>query len=146
MSITPDARRLHERLFDRTLPKPEWTHEAHLIACWVDLDEHDGDVDATVDSLRDAIRSYNEATGVANTSTSGYHETLTRYYVEAVAAVGAASVEELLADPRCSRDVPLRRWSKERLFSPEARATAIPPDLHDDPGQVSDARRVGCQR
>ena len=63
MTPSSDAVRLHTRLLERTLPKQEWTHEAHLIACWVDLALHDGDVDATVDSLRNLIRSYNEATG-----------------------------------------------------------------------------------
>ena len=137
MSPDADAVRLHERVFDRTLPKTEWTHEAHLITCWVDLVLHGGDVDATVDSLRAAIRSYNEATGVANTSTSGYHETITRYYVEAVAEVATTSVDDLLTDPRCSRDAPLRRWSRDVLLSPEARATWIPPDRVSEAGRVS---------
>ena len=127
MAPSPDAVRLHAQLLDRSLPKPEWTHEAHLIACWVELSVRGGDVDATLDSLRDVIRSYNEATGVANTATGGYHETITRYYVDAVAAVGATTVDELLADPRCSREAPLRLWPKELLFTPEARATWLPP-------------------
>ncbi|MEZ5298551.1 MAG: hypothetical protein R2697_20430 [Ilumatobacteraceae bacterium] len=118
------------------MPKPEWTHEAHLIACWVELSVRGGDVDATLDSLRDVIRSYNEATGVANTATGGYHETITRYYVDAVAAVGATTVDELLADPRCSRDAPLRLWPKEILFTPEARAIWLPPTAPS--GQVSE--------
>ena len=33
--------------------------------------------DETVAFLRDGIRAYNEVTGVENTASSGYHETLT---------------------------------------------------------------------
>jgi hypothetical protein len=60
-------------------PKPEWTHAAHVGVCawhaWpgVPLD----DVFLT---MKRGIIGYNEAVGTANTATSGYHETLTRFW------------------------------------------------------------------
>src|SRR5512146_44410 len=61
-------------LIDRTLPKSDWTHAAHFAAAlW--LLRHRGD--AAFSDMPPLIRAYNEATGVANTDTSGYHETIT---------------------------------------------------------------------
>ena len=83
----------------------------------------------TIDFLRDAIRSYNEATGVENTRTSGYHETLTRYFVGAVASLGDVDEERVFGARRCQASAPLRHWSRELLFSPLARAEWVEPDI-----------------
>lgn len=119
--------RLFERFCDRSLPKTDWTHEAHLTACWVALSTR-SEAEA-LEFLRDAIRSYNTATGVENTATEGYHETLTAYYVHAVASVDAAAVDDVFAASECSRDAPLAHWSRERLFGELARAQWVEPDL-----------------
>lgn len=116
-----------EEFCDRTLPKERWTHEAHLAVCWAAFQTRDER--AAVDFLRDAICSYNDATGVENTPTSGYHETLTRYYVHAVAALGADTIDDVLSAPECRRDAPLRHWSRSRLFGRRARAGWVEPDL-----------------
>jgi len=121
----------------RTLPKVEWTHEAHLAVCWGWL--HDHEVDETVDDLRAAIRSYNEVTGTANTETSGYHETLTRYYVEAVAQFVDQPLSAVLSSPTCTRDAPILHWSRELLFSAEARAKWVESDLATLPWAKSGA-------
>jgi len=71
-------------LTDRTLPKPAWTHAAHFAsAMW--LISHHGRIFA-VRELPGFIRAYNEATGVANTDTSGYHETITQASIRAADA------------------------------------------------------------
>ncbi|WP_052055626.1 hypothetical protein [Myxosarcina sp. GI1] len=63
----------------RTLPKPEWTHEAHLrVGLWHLLHYSPGD---SLQKLRQSIKEYNVVCGVANTETQGYHETITRFYV-----------------------------------------------------------------
>ena len=125
----PDATSLQtfQSFCERTLPKSEWTHEAHLVVCRVALASRTPV--ETVEFLRDAIRTYNEATGVENTTTSGYHETLTRYYVAAVASLGPVPLDEVLAAPRCATAAPLGHWNREVLFSPAARADWVDPDL-----------------
>lgn len=125
MPLDPTA--VLTRVLDRTLPKPEWTHEAHVAACVAAVREHGHD-DALV-LLRDGIRRYNEATGVENTPTSGYHETITRYYVHVVAAIADQPFAEVLAHDTAGREGPLRHWSREVLFSSEARADWVEPDL-----------------
>ena len=102
--------------------------------------------DETVEFFRGAIRAYNEATGVENTTTSGYHETLTRYYVGAVASLGAAPLDQVLTAPQCTTAAPLGHWSRAALFSPEARADWIDPDLAPLPWPRIEAssNRRGC--
>lgn len=116
-----------ERFCDRSLPKSDWTHEAHLRVCWAALAARDHT--ETIDFLRDAISSYNEATGVANTPTGGYHETLTRYFVGAVARLDAEQISTVLDAPRCRTTAPLAHWSSDLLFGHDARARWMPPDL-----------------
>ena len=119
----------------RTLPKEEWTHEAHLhVGLWHLL--HFSAEEALV-QLRDGICSYNEATGGENTDSSGYHETITRFYVWAITRFLAGAdrsrpVDELAAQvvhALGARDLPFRYWSRERLFSVEARRGWARPDL-----------------
>jgi hypothetical protein len=115
-----------------TLPREEWTHEAHLLmALWYTLHLPEAEV---LPHIRASIRSYNEAVGTANTTTSGYHETLTVFYTQAVTRFlkesGTTLLPEtlatmLLASEIADRAYPLRFYSKERLFSPEARATWV---------------------
>lgn len=122
-------------LLDRTLPRAEWTHEAHLAACACLLVEYP---DFMVErDLPGTIRAYNLAVGGVNDATHGYHETITRFYIAAVRAHLAEQpngtlserVNRLLAGERGQRDYPLRFWSRERLFSPEARLGWVEPDL-----------------
>lgn len=121
----PDG--LHRRFCERSLPKDHWTHEAHLAVCWVDL-RHRSPAESLA-FLRTAIRAYNEVVGTPNTDDSGYHETLTAYYVGAVAAADAASFDEVLARPELTRDAPFRHWTRAALFTPAARRAWCEPDL-----------------
>jgi len=134
MATTPAAGDLStdaaDEMFDAfvngRLAKDEWTHEAHLIACWVAL--RDRTPSQTLSFLRDAIRSHNCGVGTENSATSGYHETLTVYYVTAVSIADADSLDELFETPTCSRTAPLDHWSRDALFSSEARLDWLAPD------------------
>jgi len=118
------------------LPKPEWTHEAHLAATTYLLTRRpDIDLDA---KLPDIIRRYNESVGGVNDDTEGYHETITRVFLHGVRLfLGEADgsepihelVNELLLSPMGKRDWPLRFYSRERLFSVEARRHFVAPDI-----------------
>ena len=111
----------------RTLPKAEWTHETHVVVCWATV-RRLGEEGALA-HLRAAIPKYNEATGTPNSDTDGYHDTITRYYVHAVGALAGAPLEAVLGHPSCSRTAPLEHWSRDRLFSVEARRGWVEPDL-----------------
>jgi hypothetical protein len=66
-----------------TLPKPEWTHGAHVAAAANYL--FDSTVETVLPQMRTRISAYNVAVGGANTATSGYHETLTHFWLLVVA-------------------------------------------------------------
>ena len=117
-----------------TLPKSQWTHLAHLrVGLWHVL-EHGAQ--GALELLRVRICAYNESTGVANTDSSGYHETITRFYVGVIDAFTCTSdlarpfddlARELIVRYG-DRDLPLRYYSRERLFSVLARRSWLPPD------------------
>lgn len=122
-------------VLDHSLPKPAWTHAAHFAAClWLlrHLPGFDGPRDMPA-----IIRSYNLATGTANTDTSGYHHSITlaslRGAEAALAAAPDAPLHEVLATimagPMGRSDWLLAHWSRETLFSPAARHGWCPPDL-----------------
>ncbi len=126
---------LAQNFIDLRLPKAEWTHEAHLrVGLWHALRHGDPE---TLDLLRERIRRYNAATGGENTATAGYHETITRFYVGVIrdfvrSADVARTVDELaveLIERYGDRALPLRYYSRERLFSTEARLGWVEPDL-----------------
>ncbi len=122
-------------LLARTLPREEWTHEAHLAACtWIARDRPEIVPESDLGAI---ISSYNEAVGGVNDDTQGYHETITQVYIAVVKAhlaeVGMATplyeaVNALLLSERGRRDLPLRFYSKERLFSVPARRGFVEPD------------------
>lgn len=133
-------RRIGEGLLARTLPKAEWTHEAHLAACLWLLRERPGFVPET--ELPGVISAYNVAVGGENTDSAGYHETLTQLYIRGVRAFAAIlpqgialvdAVNALLTSEIGDRQWPLCFYSRERLFSVAARRGWVEPDLADIP-------------
>jgi len=135
---------LADAFITRTLPKAEWTHEAHLrVGTWHVF--HHGR-DEAMALLRDRIARYNESVGGVNTDTDGYHDTITWLYVAMIAEhLGRADRSrgvEVLADEVVAalgaRELPSRFYSKERLMSVEARRGIVAPDLRELPGGPSE--------
>ena len=133
-----DAEIVHigEGLLARSLPRAEWTHEAHLAATtWLLTRRPEIDIDTELPGI---IRRYNESVGGVNSDSEGYHETITRVFLAGVRLFLSEAdpkeplhelVNELLLSPMGRRDWPLRFYSRDRLLSVEARRKFIPPDL-----------------
>ncbi len=127
--------RIHNGVRGRTLPKPEWTHPAHLVFATAIL-AHKGLQEAERDAPA-LIRAYNESVGGVNDDTQGYHHTITLFFLRAIDAFYAQSADEgpgaratrLLASPLAATDFPLRYYSREKLFCVEARRNWVAPDL-----------------
>jgi len=126
-------------LLDRTLPKTVWTHAAHFAATlWLLQCRPDVELSREMPGI---IRGYNEATGGANTDTSGYHETITQASIRAARAFLSdglrrplfvtcnALMQSRLGEPEWL----LEYWTRSRLFSVEARRTWMEPDLKELP-------------
>lgn len=119
----------------RTLPKPQWTHDAHLrVGLWHVV--HHGQEEA-LQLLRLRIRRLNASHGVANDDNGGYHETITRFYVQAIAGFvsesapgeGLDALADRLVAALGARDLALRHWSRGTLMSTQARRGWVEPDL-----------------
>ena len=130
-----DIRAIGEGLLACTLTREAWTHEAHLGAClWLLSERPDIDVDVQIATI---IRRFNESVGGVNDDTQGYHDSITRAYVAGVRLflcetdeTGLAErVNAMLLSDVGRRDWPLRFYSRERLFSVDARRGFVAPDL-----------------
>ena len=128
--------RIGEGLMARTLPRAEWNHGAHFAAAlW--LMRYRPDLDAS-SAMAGMIRAYNDASGVANNDSSGYHETITLASLRAARGVldfnpadmpvfhiANAILGSNLANPNWL----LEYWTQSRLMSVEARHAWLEPDL-----------------
>ena len=118
-----------------TLPKAAWTHAAHVAVsawhAWPDLP-----LASFVERMKAGIIAYNEAVGTANTPTSGYHETLTRFWCERVLAHQAAApqvtrlaaVRSAVAALGDARTLHAEHYDFDVVRDPTARARWVPPD------------------
>jgi hypothetical protein len=115
-----------------TLPKPNWTHAAHVAvgACYTV--RYGGRAFA---NIKRGILRYNAAVGTKNTDKSGYHETLTRFWSQRIAELVAACTDpweaarlavEKFGD---RRDLAQLYYSFDVVSDREARRSWIPPDL-----------------
>lgn len=133
--------RIGEGLLAKTLPRADWTHEAHLAATtWLLRERPDIDVDREIAAI---ISGYNESVGGVNDDTGGYHDTITRAFVAGVRIHLATRdpgepiadcVNALLKSPAGRRDWPLRFYSHALLFSVAGRRGFVAPDLAPLPG------------
>lgn len=126
---------LVRRFGECSLPKREWTHIAHLaVGLW--HVEHYGSEEALL-RLRAGIKRLNESHGTVNSATSGYHETVTRAYVQLLSAFAtrfkglplAQRLASLLDGPLSSRELLMTFYSRPRLMSAVARLGWVEPDV-----------------
>ena len=122
-----------------TWPKERFDHRGHLAAgaWWCHVYGP-----AALDHARTAIRRFNEANGGENTDTAGYHETLSVYFLAAIAdLLGEAApdrewLERHSDDVSLGQAAPQRYWSEAVLTSAEARLSWVDPDEHPLPDGV----------
>ena len=96
---------------------------------------------AALIATRNAILRFNDAAGIFSTRDSGYHETLTVFYMHVVGVhvirhpvrTSLAEDANALVDAWGARDLPLRHSSASQLMSRDARANWVPPDLQPIP-------------
>ena len=123
-----DIERIAKGVLDLTHPYAEWTHVAQFAAAlWLlrhpqVLRRHGG--------MEPVIRRYNEAVGVPNSDTRGYHATITEASLRATAHLLAEADRDaplapilaaLLASPLGQSRWLLAHWSEPLLMGPAAR-------------------------
>ncbi|MDJ1505127.1 hypothetical protein [Xanthocytophaga agilis] len=130
-----DIRELIYGFESGTLPKEKWTHEAHLLmALWYLWSYSSNEA---IPRICEGIQKYNIASGGQNTDTSGYHETLTLFWISVVAKflekhILETSIEALanqLVEEKYPTSLPLNYYSREQVFSVQARKEWVEPDI-----------------
>ena len=114
------------RFEQQQISPEEWTHEAHVrvALAYVQADPH-----GALERLRTGIQRLNAVHGVPQAPDRGYHETLTRVWLELVRLAWARWQQwDPLWERLQDKFLPLRFYSKQRLMSPEARAGWVEPD------------------
>ena len=121
------------------LPKEEWTHQAHIVvAFWYNW--HYPFTEA-LNLVRKGIVSYNEAVGTPNTDDSGYHETLTVFWMRLtrnfLQGDKYTKLEDVcnafLLSKEAENTSPFNYYSRDFLFSVQARKEWVDGDLQKVP-------------
>jgi len=118
-----------------TLDKSRWTHAAHILtgACYV---HSFGEAVATA-RMRDRVSAFNLAVGGKNTETSGYHETITVFWIKLIAAHHSPEESRASFAHRAVRDLATNRniyadfYDFDLVASTEARRVWIAPNLRN---------------
>ena len=126
-----------------TLPKERWTHGAHILtgACYV----HSFGEAAATARMRERVSAFNLAVGGKNTETSGYHETVTVFWIKLLATQSREVSRSTFAHQAVATFVDQRNiyadfYDFDLLTSTEARRTWIEPNLrplHRSPSHSS---------
>lgn len=120
------------------LPHNEWTHTAHVRVAYMYANKFD--LLTATDTVRLRIQTYNKATDTPEAIDRGYHETITRAFMQlvfaAVAETGphSSSVEFCKSHPELmDKKALLNYYSRDRIMSWEAKREFIEPDLQPLP-------------
>lgn len=131
-----EAEKLVAAFENCTLDKDDWSHEAHLLAGMKMCILHKEN--AYVEMKKRVIH-FNEAVGTINSESSGYHETITHYWIvilhdfckkNNISTFNQVAVDTLLfAEELTKRNSFLEYYSKDLIMSSKARLELVEPDL-----------------
>lgn len=118
---------------DATVSRDDWRHAEHLTVALHYIGLHD--IETATEKMRSGIFKLLGAFGVDLTKEMPYHETLTVFWMRTVADFDASKngasflnkANELVA--AYDKDYPLKFYSREYLFSDQARAAFVDGDL-----------------
>ena len=118
----------------RTVAPSQFNHEAHVRLAYVYLAEYD--VNSAVQKMRDALLAFLEHNSIPR---SKFHETLTRAWVLAVrhfinTSTSTSAADFIAKNPELlDSKIMLTHYSASVLFSADARASFVEPDLDPIP-------------
>ena len=119
---------------DATIPHDDWKHAEHLVVALYYLTNHD--LDTAYEKMRSGILNLLEhGFKVDLKKEMPYHETITLFWMQTVdvfnaSTNGASLLEKANAVAyKWDKDYPLKFYSRELLFSNDARAGFVEPDL-----------------
>ena len=128
-----EIKSLVESFENGTVSENDWRHAEHLVVALFYLSKHDFETALT--KMRDGIFNLLRAFKVDLTKEMPYHETLTVFWMRTVEdfrkSKNGASIAEICNELTANfdKDYPLRFYTREQLFSDEARARFVEADL-----------------
>jgi hypothetical protein len=120
---------------DATIARDKWKHAEHLTVALHYVMLHD--IDAATTKMREGILKLLTAFEVDLSKEMPYHETLTVFWMRTVAEFNSGKNGTSLLDKAnelvstYEKEYPLRFYTREYLFSHEARARFVEPDIED---------------
>ncbi|HWD39832.1 MAG TPA: hypothetical protein VG944_13365 [Fimbriimonas sp.] len=125
---------LFARFCQAAVPRPEWTHRAHVKIAYLHLRRFP--FDEALSLVRTRIQALNCANGIEEGPTMGYNETTTVAFMRIVHATMLAYRATGTADEFCDAHPQLMTpkvlrlfYSPERRMDPMAKTTFVEPDL-----------------
>lgn len=119
---------------DASIARSVWKHAEHLVVALYYVDKYG--LEAGIGKMREGLFNLLiNGFGVDLIKEMPYHETLTVFWMSAVAEFNASRKDSSLLDKtnelvaKYDKDYPLRFYSREYLFSDEARARFVEADL-----------------
>ncbi len=128
-----EIKSLVESFENGTIARANWRHAEHLVAALFYLSNHDFEM--ALAKMRGGIFNLLKSFGVDLSKEMPYHETLTVFWMRTVEdfkrSKNGASITEICNEltRHFDKDYPLRFYSRELLFSDEARARLVEADL-----------------
>jgi hypothetical protein len=116
-----------------TLPRDQWTHREHVRIAFLYASRLE--LTQAIDRMRYGLLALNKAHGTPESLTRGYHETITVAFMRLIVAACQAAPYNSSGDFCSSRpelmakDALLKHYSRDRLFSWEAKTSWVEPDL-----------------
>jgi hypothetical protein len=120
---------------DATVSRDAWKHAEHLTVALHYVTHHD--IETATERMRTGIFNLLGAFGVDLTKEMPYHETMTVFWMRTIAEFNASTNGDSLLDKTnemietYDKDYPLRFYTRELLFSDEARARFLDGDIAD---------------
>lgn len=131
-----DILRLVASFEEAAISRDEWKHAEHLIVALHYVSRHDV-VTAALKMRAGILELLEKGFGLDLAKEMPYHETITVFWIRTVAKFNASPNGKPIAEKvaelveRFNKDYPLKFYSRERLFSDEARAMFVEPDLKE---------------
>lgn len=116
-----------------TIRREDWGHAEHLIVANHYLSEND--FDAALSKMREGILNLLKAFEIDFSKEMPYHETMTVFWMRTVFDCREKNKHLSLVEicdeliEKCDKNYPLKFYSRELLFSNEARDRFVEPDL-----------------
>jgi hypothetical protein len=122
---------------DGTISPDKWKHAEHLIVAFYYIENSSSLIEAT-EKMRAGIFNLLKSFGVDLIKEMPYHETMTQFwmrivfdFVENKNGYSVVETANLILENFDDKDLPLKFYSRELLFSDAARSKFVEPDIKE---------------